>query len=491
VITVTFQAFPKSFSGTLVVGCFEGPVLSASAKKLDGHLGGALARALKAQALKGKKGELCTILVPTPDINQVVLVGLGKEKECTPHVLEEAGRRFCAQVRTQEALVLLDPVPSVALPGVAFAEGALLRSWTFEKYRTVKPEEAPLKIQSLRVVAEDPTAAKKAFAVLESRAQGVFETQTVVSEPANVLYPESFATLVQKTLTPLGVRVEVLGKKQLEKLGMGAVLGVAQGSVHEPKVVVLEWKGSSEKAVTAAFVGKGLTFDSGGIDLKPQKGMEEMIHDMAGAGAVFGLFKALALRKASVHAVGVLALAENMPSGSAQRPGDIITTLSGKTVHVLNTDAEGRLVLADALWYTCDRFRPKILIDLATLTGAVAVALGTEFAGLFSNKDDLASQLTSCGEAVGEKLWRLPMTEHFDKDIDSQVADVKNLGTGGEGGSITAAQFLKRFIKEPVAWAHLDIAGTAWTRKSTPMKSLGATGFGVRLLDHFVRTHCE
>ncbi|MDR0406659.1 MAG: leucyl aminopeptidase [Holosporales bacterium] len=490
-LSITFQAYPAHFSGTIIVGAFEGNTLSASAQKLDTHLKGALARALKIYAFSGRSQDVCTILAPTAEIDQVIVVGLGKESACTLQELEEIGGRLFSYVRAKEACVLLDAFSTVSMPGIFFAEGALLRSWRFDKYCTKKPIDKMPHLETLCIAVTDVAVAEKEFAPLKQRVQGVFETRALVSEPANVLYPASFATRAEEILSPLGAQVEVFGKEQIEKLGMGALLGVAQGSVREPRVVVLEWNGVATKEAPIAFVGKGLTFDSGGIDLKPQKGMEEMIHDMAGAGAVLGLFKTLALRKAHVHAVGVLGLAENMPSGSAQRPGDIVKTLSGKTAHVLNTDAEGRLVLADALWYACDRFKPRILIDLATLTGAIVSALGAEFAGLFSNDDSLAANLIACGDKIGEKLWRLPMTEKFDKDIDSDVADVKNLGTSGEGGSITAAQFLKRFIKEPVAWAHLDIAGTAWTRKNTALAAKGATGFGVRLLDAFVKEYCE
>ncbi|MDR2416582.1 MAG: leucyl aminopeptidase [Holosporales bacterium] len=490
-VSVTFQSYPANYSGTLVVGVFEGCAFSASAQKLDTHLKGALARAMAIQGFSGKAQEVCVLLTPTTGIDQVVIVGLGKKEDCTPSCFEEAGGCAYTRLHVKEALALLDPLPAVPHSALSFAEGVLLRSWTFDKYRTVKPVNTPQKLGTLYMAVADPDVNQKAFKACEHRVQGVLEARALVAEPANILFPASFAARAQEVLTPLGVRVEILDKKQLEQLGTGALLGVAQGSVHEPRVVVLEWKGTSRKEAPIAFVGKGLTFDSGGIDLKPQKGMEEMIHDMAGAGAIFGLFKTLALRKASVHAVGVLGLAENMPSGSAQRPGDIVKTLSGKTVHILNTDAEGRLVLADALWFTCDRFKPRILIDLATLTGAILSALGTEFAGLFSNDDQLAAHLLACGDKTGEKLWRLPMTQRFDKDINSDVADVKNLGTSGEGGSITAAQFLKRFIKGPVAWAHLDIAGTAWIRKDIALASKGATGFGVRLLDAFVRDYGE
>ncbi|MDR2412066.1 MAG: hypothetical protein LBD66_00450, partial [Holosporales bacterium] len=299
-IFIVFQSFPSRFSGTLVVGAFEGGVLSVSAKKVDTHLHGALTRALSVQSFSGKTREICTILAPTPDIDRVIVVGLGQENACIARTLEEAGRRFFTQTHAKEAIVLLDPLPSIAQPALAFAEGALLRSWRFTKYRATKPEEPPFRITSLKLAVEDVAAAEQAFASLLQRAQGVFATQDLVSEPANILYPESFALRAQEELAPLGVRVEILDAAQLKKIGMGALLGVAQGSTREPRVVVLEWTGPGAQGVPIAFVGKGLTFDSGGIDLKPQKGMEEMIHDMAGAGVVFGLMKTLALRKAPV-----------------------------------------------------------------------------------------------------------------------------------------------------------------------------------------------
>ena len=293
-----------------------------------------------------------------------------------------------------------------------------------------------------------------------------------------------------KELSKIGVKVDVLGEKEMTKLGFGALLGVGQGSVRESQLVVMKWMGGKKDEKPIAVVGKGVTFDTGGINIKPSNGMEDMKYDMAGSGVVLGLMQSLAMRKAKVNVIGVMALAENMPSGSAQRPSDVVTSLSGQTIEVLNTDAEGRLVLADALWYTQDKFKPQYIIDLATLTGAITVALGYEYAGLFSNDDKLCDMLTAAGTAVGEPLWRLPMGKAYDKDINSDVADVKNVGSGRGAGSITAAHFLERFVNK-TPWAHLDIAGMAWDKAAKPLTGKGATGYGVRLLNEFLIKNFE
>jgi leucyl aminopeptidase len=313
-------------------------------------------------------------------------------------------------------------------------------------------------------------------------------TRDLVSEPANVIYPE---TLVQqaRSLTKLGVKVEALGVAEMKKLGMGALLGVAQGSVHPGRTVIMRWNGGKRGDQPVAFVGKGVTFDTGGISIKPAAGMEEMKWDMGGAGAVIGAMHALAARKAKANVVGIAGLVENMPSGTAQRPGDVVKSMSGQTIEVINTDAEGRLVLADALWYCRDRFKPQAMIDLATLTGAIMVSLGREHAGLFSNNDALAERLLAAGKAVTEPLWRMPLGEAYDKIINSDIADMKNVGNRW-GGSITAAQFLQRFVKD-TPWAHLDIAGMAWSEKDTAVVPKGATAYGVRLLDRFVADNYE
>src|SRR3546814_270696 len=372
-----------------------------------------------------------------------------------------------------------------------YAYGALLRSYRFDKYKTKEKPEKKQKLKEIKVMVEDAAAARRLFQKLEKIAEGVFLTRNLVSEPANVLFPKSFAAEARK-LEKLGVKVTVLGEKEMKKLGMGALLGVAQGSATEPQLLVMRWDGAGAKGgAPLAFVGKGVTFDTGGISLKPAAGMEDMKWDMGGAGAVTGLMHALAARKAKVNAVGVCGLVENMPSGTAQRPGDVVTSMSGQTIEVLNTDAEGRLVLSDALWYTQENFKPRLIVDLATLTGAIIISLGHEHAGLFSNDDKLSTQLTAAGKTVGEALWRLPLGREYDKQIDCDVADMKNIGGGRAGGSITAAQFLQRFIQDGTPWAHLDIAGVAWATKDKPTVPKGGTGFGVRLLDAFVAENFE
>ncbi|MCA1909297.1 MAG: leucyl aminopeptidase, partial [Magnetospirillum sp.] len=405
------------------------------------------------------------------------------------------GGNGLAQVLTagdSQVAVAVDAVPGLKIAEADFAAnvafGALLRSYRFDKYFTKEKKEDKPSVKKLAVLTAAP-GAKAAFAPLEAVAQGVFLTRDVVSEPANVIYPESLAAECKK-LADLGVEVEILGEKQMKKLGMGSLLGVGQGSDRESQLVVMRWNGAKDKdSQPVAFIGKGVCFDTGGISIKPAAGMEDMKWDMAGAGAVIGAIKALAGRKARANVIGVVGLVENMPSGNAQRPGDVVTSMSGQTIEVINTDAEGRLVLADALWYTKETYKPKIMVDLATLTGAIIISLGGEHAGLFSNDDKLADKLTQAGKAVGESLWRLPMGEAYDKQLKSDIADMKNVG-GREGGSITAAQFLKRFVGD-VAWAHLDIAGTAWSKKDSATCAKGATAFGVRLLDRLVADHYE
>jgi leucyl aminopeptidase len=341
-------------------------------------------------------------------------------------------------------------------------------------------------LQNLSLLTQDLQSSQKHFAELQKIAEGIFLTRSVVSEPSNVIYPESLAKIAKDELSPLGIEVEILETAEMKKLEMNALLAVAQGSENKPKLVVLRWNGGNKTESPVAFVGKGVTFDSGGISLKPGDNMHEMRYDMAGSGTVLGLLKAVALNKLSVNVVGVMALVENMPSGSAQRPGDVVKSMSGQTIEVLNTDAEGRMILADALWYTEDRFKPEIIIDLATLTGAIIVALGHEFAGLFSNCGKLANQIIESSVTTGEKVWRMPMSDHFDEGINSDIADMQNIGKSTvRGGSIPAAQFRKRFVS-PARWAHIDIAGVETTTDNFFICSKGATGFGVHLLYDFL-----
>jgi len=365
-----------------------------------------------------------------------------------------------------------------------------LASYRFDRYRTTEPADKKPSVKVVRLAVDDPKAANKAFKKTAGLADAIVLARDLVSEPANILHPEEFARRV-KGLTKVGLEVEILGEKEMKKLGMGALLGVGQGSVRESQLAVIQWKGAKDPtAAPVAFVGKGVCFDTGGISLKPADGMEEMITDMGGAAAVTGAMYALAARKAKVNAVGILGLVENMPDGNAQRPGDVVKTMSGQTVEVINTDAEGRLVLADAVWYCQQKFKPKFLVDLATLTGAIVVALGKDVAGLFSNNDELAGHLLAASSASGEVIWRMPLPAQYDKNIDSAVADMKNVGPR-YGGSIPAALFIQRFIKN-TPWAHLDIASTAWKPNSTVATiPSGATGFGVRLLDRLVADHYE
>jgi leucyl aminopeptidase len=365
------------------------------------------------------------------------------------------------------------------------ALAAALRAWRYDRYRTKLKDKQKPTLDEVVVVGGPSDAGARYEQRWAPVYEGVSLTRELVTEPANIIYPQTFVERVQASLKGTGVEIEILDRAAMEKLGMGALLGVAQGSVREARLLVLKWNGGGEGAQPVAFVGKGVTFDTGGISIKPAAGMEAMKWDMGGAGAVVGALKALALRKAKANIVGICGLVENMPGGNAQRPGDVVTTMSGQTVEVINTDAEGRLVLADAVTYVQRNFKPSVIIDLATLTGAILISLGHEWAGLFSNNDELAGKLQAVGEDSGDKLWRMPLAEPFDRLIDSPIADMKNVGPR-EGGSITAAQFIQRFIENGVKWAHIDMAGKAWADKPSATYDKGATGFGVRLLDEYV-----
>ena len=476
-------------AGALVLPVEEGGgAQAASWAGLDAATGGAIGRALEVAEFKGRKGQTTVILAPGAGLSRVVAVGLGKPGEVTPLVAEEAGGQAIAHLAREETVSVASGPLSAAL-AARLALGAALRSYRFDRYRTTeKPEDRP-RLQTLTLLADDPAAARAAWDGLRPLAEGVCLARDLVSEPANVLTPAEMARRCE-ALTRLGLTVEVLGPREMAELGFGALLGVAQGSVNEPRMVVMQWRGGAgDGAKPLAFIGKGVTFDTGGISIKPAGGMEDMKWDMAGAGAVIGLMAALAGRKAKVDAVGLVGLVENMPSGSAQRPGDVVKTYSGQTVEVINTDAEGRLVLADVLWYCQKRFEPRFMIDLATLTGAMIISLGHEIGGFFSNDDELARRLHEAGERSGEKLWRLPLGDAYDKQIKSDIADMKNVG-GRPGGAITAAQFLQRFVNGK-PWAHLDIAGMAWATKDNAVVPKGASGYGVRMLDRFVAENYE
>ncbi len=363
--------------------------------------------------------------------------------------------------------------------------GATLKSYSFEIYKTKKNIN---KFININIVGKNKKSIIKKK--LDALTEGVFLTRDLVSEPGNILHPDEYTKRITK-LKKIGIKVTVYDKKKLKKMGCGALLGVGQGSVRGSYLVTMEWKGASSNSKPLAFVGKGVCFDTGGISLKPAKFMEDMTYDMAGSAVVVGLMKNFALRKAKINAVGVVGLVENMPGGNAQRPGDIVKSYSGKTIEVLNTDAEGRLVLADALTFTEEKFKPNLIIDLATLTGAIIVSLGSEYAGLFSNNDKLSKQLYEAGEKVEEKVWRMPLHKNYDKLINSKNADMQNINYVGGAGSTTAAQFLQRFILNKTPWAHLDIAGMSFSKYAGALNSGGATGYGVRLLNKFVEENYE
>ncbi|MBB3608957.1 leucyl aminopeptidase [Rhizobium sp. BK602] len=428
-------------------------------------------------------------------VERIIVIGTGKAKELNAHDWLKLGGGAAAKIRNVDKVTIFIDVPGVEGDGKAaadFALGMLLRAYSFDTYKTKKGDDedknGAQKAVKVTIVTANVTAAKKLFAASEAIADGVILARDLVNEPPNVLGPVEFAAKA-KALEKLGVEVEILTEREMRRLGMGALLGVAQGSVRPPRLVIMQWKGGKSKEKPLAFIGKGVVFDTGGISIKPAAGMEDMKGDMGGAAAVTGLMHTLAARKAKVNAIGVIGLVENMPDGNAQRPGDIVTSMSGQTIEVINTDAEGRLVLCDALWYTNDRFKPQFMINLATLTGAILVALGNLQAGLFSNNDTLANQLTAAGLVTNERLWRMPLGKDYDKMIDSKFADMKNTG-GRYAGSITAAQFLKRFVQE-TPWAHLDIAGTAMGSTQDEINQSWGSGFGVRLLDELVRENYE
>jgi leucyl aminopeptidase len=482
-------ALPKAGALVLLVG--EGEAPSGLWQQADEATGGAIGRALEVSKFTGGKGKSVAILAPGAGLSRVLVVGLGAPDALTRLAAEEAGGAVAAAMGAEAAVSIAASGLSAEM-GAHLAMGATLRAYRFDRYRTKeKPEDKP-KLAKATVMLADPAGAKAAYVPLRAVAEGVFISRDLVSEPANVLNPVEFANRIEK-LGSLGLKISVMGVKEMTKLGFGCLLGVGMGSAVESRMVVMEWYGASgtkkSRAKPIAFVGKGVTFDTGGISIKPAGGMEDMKWDMAGAGAVVGLMAALAGRKAKVDAVGLVGLVENMLSGVAQRPGDVVTSYSGQTVEVINTDAEGRLVLADVLWYCQEKFDPRFMVDLATLTGAIIVSLGHEYAGLFSNDDTLAAKLTAAGTDTGEKLWRMPMGEGYDKLIKSDIADMKNIG-GRPGGSISAAEFIKRFVNGK-PWAHLDIAGMAWSSKDSACVPKGATAFGVRLLDRLVAEHYE
>lgn len=476
----------------LAVPVFEDRTFTAAGTALDGKANGALTKAAGKGRFTGKAGQSLSIAAPAGvEADAVLLVGAGAKDKLDDLAVEAFGGNAYAAVKLSGAEVLTidasDLSPEQAAR-VGFA--ARLAAYRFDKYRTTQKADKIPSVTTIRVVTTDLRGAEAALEPLSAVADGVIFARDLVSEPANVLYPAEFAKRV-KALESLGLEVEILGEAEMEKLGMRTLLGVGQGSRRESQLAIMKWNGGEAGAQPLAFVGKGVCFDTGGISIKPAEGMEDMKWDMGGAAAVTGTMIALASRKAKANVVGVLGLVENMPDGNAQRPGDVVVSMSGQTVEVINTDAEGRLVLADALWYTQERFKPKFMIDLATLTGAMIVALGLDYAGVFSNSDDVADPILAAAKKVGENFWRMPIPAIYEQHIDSKIADVKNTGNGRAGGSITAALFLQRFTNG-VPWAHLDIAPTAWANKSpSPTVPEGGVGFAVRTLDRMVADSYE
>jgi leucyl aminopeptidase len=466
------------------------PVPGKDRKSL-GSLGSAqqaVAAALDRQRFEGEGSSVSEQFVDdNGTARRVLIVGLGAGTN-SEEAAEKLGGTAAARLLTSgEKRAVIDvstqdyDADTAARVGLA----AALRAWRHDRYRTRLKDNQKPSLEEIVVIGGGKSSEQRYQSRWAPVVEGVSLTRELVTEPANIIYPETFVERVRASLEGTGVEIEVLEPAQMQKLGMGALLGVAQGSVREGRLLVLKWSGGGNGGQPTAFVGKGVTFDTGGISIKPAAGMEAMKWDMGGAGAVAGALKALALRKAKGNIVGICGLVENMPGGNAQRPGDVVTTMSGQTVEVINTDAEGRLVLSDAITYVQRTFKPSTVIDLATLTGAILVSLGHEWAGLFSNNEELASELLKAAGESGDKLWRMPLAESFDRLIDSPIADMKNVGPR-EGGSITAAQFIQRFVENGVRWAHVDMAGKAWADKPSSTYEKGATGFGVRLLDQYV-----
>jgi len=487
-------------SGAWIVGALEGGTLSTAAQKADKAAGGALTRALKVSNFLGKPGQVVEILAPTSvKASRILVVGIGKAGEFdgtkAENLAASINGRLSGSGETEVTFDIDVPKGAKLKAGELAAHlalGARLRNYAFNQYRTRNLDEYEFKLKKVTIATGAIADAKKIWARLDGIAGGIVTARDLINEPPNVLHPEEFARRAKSLLTKLGVKVDILGEAEMKKLGMGSLLGVGQGSERDSQLVVMHWNGARKKSdAPVAFVGKGVCFDSGGLSLKTGAGMMGMKGDMGGAAAVVGTIQALATRKAKVNAVGVIGLVENMPDSKAQRPDDVVKSMSGQTIEVLNTDAEGRLVLADALTYTQRKFKPKFVIDLATLTGAIIMALGPEHAGLFSNDDKLAERIAAAGKSVGEPVWRMPLGPNYDKLLRSKIADMKNIG-GPNAGSITAAQFLQRFVENKTPWAHLDIAGVAW--QDGDRKALAPSwgvGWGVRILNELVAEHYE
>ena len=493
-VKVGFVPFSAASRGILVVFCDDSLKFGAAARKALGAAADLVGRVAAANRFKGKSGAVLDILAPQGlKASRLIVVGIGKLSAIKDHDFLKLGGVIASKLRAGgDAVTVIADLPDAAMKpeqAAAIGAGVRLRAYTFDRYKTKKKDSEDTALRAdVSLAVADAGAARKAFTPDAHIVDGVILARELVNEPPNVLYPVEFARRATQ-LRKVGVDVEVLDVKAMTKLGMGALLGVGQGSTQPSRTVIMRWNGGKRGDAPVAFIGKGVCFDTGGISIKSAGGMEDMKGDMGGAACVVGLMHALAARKARVNVVGAIGLVENMPDGNSQRPGDIVTSMSGQTIEIINTDAEGRLVLADVLWYVTRKFKPKFMVDLATLTGAIMVALGTEHAGMFSNNDELAERLSKVGIETGEKVWRMPLGPEYDKQIDSQFADMKNTG-GRHGGSITAAQFLQRFV-DGTPWAHLDIAGTAMGAPKTEINHSWGSGYGVRLLERLVADYYE
>jgi leucyl aminopeptidase len=484
-LKASFAQKPAAKTDTLVFLIAKDRKLPAPAAKLDG-----LAEALKNnEDFKGEKEQIFSIpLSQKSGAARAILLGLGDQKSFNSTAAEMLGGKLAATLGGTGAQKIAVYAPADAVLAAHMAAGLELRSYSFDKYKTGKKGKKDSK-KSVAFILDKSTEAAKTYKILEAENAGVFLARDLVNEPANVIYPDSYAKIIAKELKPLGVIVDILDEKKMKQLGFGAHLAVGQGSDKPPRVVIMRWmgKGAQSKDKPLALVGKGVTFDTGGYSIKPAGGMEDMVMDMGGSAAVVGTMKALALSKAKANVVGIVGLAENMISGNAYRPGDIITSLSGKTIEVYNTDAEGRLVLCDALTYVQQKYKPSAVIDLATLTGAIMVALGYEYAGVFATSDQLWNRLDSASKDSGEKIWRMPLDEVYKKAMEGNVADLNNMGNMARyGGACTAAGFLQHFIEDGMDWAHIDIAGTAWNKSAKGVQTKGGSGYGVRLLHRMI-----
>jgi leucyl aminopeptidase len=484
-----------SFAATRPAGDYALVIPSAGKRRpamtLPGAAGAGVEAAIKRQRFDGEAGSVVEHFIDGEQPHRLLIVGTGGGDPA--EAAEKLGGVVAARLLLSGETHVVVDLTGLDYDADAAARVALataLRSWRYDRYKTRLKDKQKPTLKKVTVVGGGDGAARRWESRYAAVYEGVLLTRELVTEPANIIYPQSFVERVLASIDGSGLEVQVLDAAAMDKLGMGALLGVNQGSRREPRMLVLRWNGGAKGVAPVAFLGKGVTFDTGGISIKPAANMEAMKWDMGGAGAVVGAMKALSLRKAKANVIGVCGLVENMPDGNAQRPGDVVTTMSGQTVEVINTDAEGRLVLCDIMTWTQQVAKPKVMVDLATLTGAMVISLGHEMAGIFANDDELAGKLLAAGLASSDQLWRQPLGEAYDRLIDSHIADMKNVGPR-EGGSITAAQFLQRYVEDGVKWAHLDIAGMAWSDKPKPTYDKGATGFGVRLLDEYIAANHE